>query len=157
MKVVTWSLMCRFAALLIVCSACGEPRVDVAEEKAAVRAVWDEVNAALLAKDWDRYAQLFVHGPDFQMVQPGHRDWIAGWDDFKTTYEPLVTGEGQWDLQTNRFDVRISPLGDAAWAMLEFVYSVEGGTEIVNWELVVFMKVEGLWRVASAIAAQLPD
>ena len=131
------------------------PPVDVAEEEAAVRALWDEINAAFLAKDWDRYYPLFAEGPGFQMVHPGQRDWLAGSDQFRVSYESLVTAEGQFDFKTNRFDVQIGPRGDVAWAMLESVFSGGGFAETVNWALVVFVKNDDGWKVASALVGEV--
>jgi uncharacterized protein (TIGR02246 family) len=131
--------------------------MDLAVERTAIREVWDEINAAFLAKDWQRYSQLFVTGADFQMVHPGQCDWIDGSDEFRARYEPLVTAEGHWNFETTRFDLRMSPRADAAWAMIEFIFSAEGGSKVMNWELVVFTRQDGQWRVASAIAASVPD
>ncbi len=146
-----------FVALMLFSACADEPTVDLATERVAIREVWDEINAAFLAKDWARYSQLFVTGPDFQMVHPGQRDWIDGSEEFWARYEPLVTGEGQWSFETTRFDLRFSPKGDAAWAMIEFIFSAEGGPEILLWEFVVFTRTDGAWRVASAMAASVPD
>jgi hypothetical protein len=140
-------------SLPMILVGCSEPQVDIEAEKVAVRAVWDEINEAFLAKDWNRYSKYFVQSPDFQMVHSAQSDWIDSWNSFQERYEPLVKAEGLWNFETIRFDVRISPLGDAAWAMVDFIFSAENGPEFKNYELVVFTKVEGCWKVASSLVA----
>ena len=75
--------------------SCGES-IDTAREEAAVRAVWDEAAAALTAKDWSRYAEVYAQEPFLQVIHPSQRDWIRGWDAFQERYRAIMASDAQW-------------------------------------------------------------
>jgi len=138
-------------------SSCSSSQVDIDAEKKAIRATWDAISQAFVSKDWVQYSSLFDQGADLQMVHPVERDWISGFEDFQARYEPLITAEGEWKFETTRFDANIGPGARVAWAMIEISFDPAYGDPITNWELVVFKKNEGQWRVTSAMAASLPS
>ena len=135
--------------------SCGES-IDTAREEAAVRAVWDEAAAALTAKDWSRYAEVYAQEPVLQVIHPSQRDWIRGWDAFQERYRAIIASDAQWAFETRRFDVQISPAGDAAWATIETVLTLDG-TESTAWQVAVFQKVQGRWRVVLGFSASVPS
>jgi hypothetical protein len=146
--------------ILGLSTACNEKPLSPSEiesEKKAICAVWDQINEAFLAKDWESYSKHFVHSSDFQLVHSYKNDWLDGWDAFQARYKSLVTAEGNWNFTTTRFDVTISRQGDSAWAMIGFVFSEDEGPEFHNIEHVVFLKEDGQWKAASALVALIQE
>jgi ketosteroid isomerase-like protein len=142
-----------FAAGMFACT----PSIDVEGEKAAVRAAWDDLSRAFEAKDWDRYAQFWVQDADLQVVHPSMGDWIKGWDAFQQRYKAIVASDAEWASETRRFEVQISQEGDAAWAVIEIVLTMNG-TEQTMWEVAVFKKIQDQWKLSLGFAAPVtPD
>jgi ketosteroid isomerase-like protein len=135
--------------------ACGQS-VDTAREEAAVRTVWDEAAAAFMAKDWNRYADVWAQEPFLQVIHPGQRDWIRGWDVFQERYQAIIASDVQWEFETRRFDVQISSAGDVAWATIETVLTLNG-TASTAWQVSVFQKVQGRWKVVLGFSASVPS
>ena len=141
--------------LLVVGVFACKQGIDLDGEKAAARAVWDEISSALEAKDWDRYAQHFSHEPDLQVIHPSMRDWIEGWETFEKRYKAIFASDDQWTFKTSRFDVQISPSGDAAWATIEIVLTLNGNSQTA-WQVSVLKKVYGQWKVVLGFSETLP-
>jgi ketosteroid isomerase-like protein len=140
------SIRLSLIALLIVSVFACKSNIDLESEKAAVRAVWDEVSSALEAKDWNRYQQFFSHEPDLQVIHPSNRDWIKGWDTFEQRYKAIFASDTQWSSQTRSFAVQISSAGDVAWATAEIVLTMNG-TDSTAWQVYVFKKIDGQWKI----------
>jgi hypothetical protein len=120
-----------------------------------VKAAWDGLTAAFQAGDWAPYREFFVDAPDFRMIHPDGREWLAGSDDFARVYQERIEGTSEWDVTTSRFEVSVSPAGSVAWTAAEV--SIDAGEWAqTSWQLAVWQKVEGRWRVASAMSANLP-
>lgn len=141
--------------LLAVTGACGNDPVNIAQEEEAVRASWQELRDTFTSKDWQRYAELWVHEPYLQVVHPGNRDWITGWDAFERRLTALASSEVRWDFETTRLEVHVSPDGKTAWAIGEVVLRMDGQPR-TSWQMAVFQKIGGDWRVAAAFATPLP-
>ena len=146
--------------ILLICFAAGvfscAPSIDVESEKAAVRAAWDGLSRALEAKDWERYAEFWVQDADLQVIHPSLGDWIKGWDTFQQRYKAILASDAQFSFDTRRFDVQISPSGDVAWATVEVVMTMNG-TEQTMWEVGVFKKIQGQWKICLGFAAPVSN
>jgi ketosteroid isomerase-like protein len=142
------------ALLLTGLVACGQS-IDTAREKAAVQAVWEETAAAFTAKDWNRYANVWAQEPFLQVIHPSQRDWIRGWNAFQERYRRIIASDAQWEFETRRFDVQISPAGDVAWATVETVLTLNG-TASTAWQVAVFQKLQGRWKIALGFSASVP-
>lgn len=138
--------------LLIVGTLACTGGIDLEREKAAVRAVWDEAGSALEAKDWNRYQKVFSHEPDLQVIHPG--DWIKGWDMFQQRYKAILASASTWTSETRRFDVQISPAGDVAWATIDILLTMNG-TSQTAWQVVIFKKIDGQWKIVLGFSASL--
>ena len=136
--------------------ACASAPPRVADDEVAVRNAWHELSAAFTSKDWSRYTELWVHGPYLQVLHPGQRDWITGWETFAARYEPLVTSDVQWEFTTKRLDVHVAPDGKTAWGIGEVVVTAEGSSQ-TSWQTVVFQKIDDAWRIAAAMASSVPS
>ena len=141
-------------ALLCVCASCS-PSPDLTLESEAVRALWEETNAALAAKDWERYQALWVHEPSLQVIHPAQGDWINGWQDFRARYQSLFASSNEFSVETSRFNVNVSPSADMAWATIEATLTVNG-VPSTHWYVMVTEKVDGRWRIAVALDAPPP-
>jgi len=139
-------------ALLVISTFACTGSVDLEKEKAAVRAVWDEAGSALVTKDWNRYQKVFSHEPDLQVIHPG--DWIKGWDMFQQRYQAIFASDTTWTFETRRFDVQISPAGDVAWATIETVMTMNE-TRQTAWQVAVFKKIDGQWKIVLGFSASL--
>jgi hypothetical protein len=122
---------------------------QVHPESEAIHAAWDDLTAALLAGEWAPYRDFFVDAPNFRMMHPDGREWLAGPAEFATVYRERIKGTSDWDVATNRFEVSV------AWTAAE-VFIDAGDWTQTSWQLAVWQKVEDRWRVASAMAATLP-
>jgi hypothetical protein len=125
---------------------------QVHPESGAVRAAWDSLTAAFLAGDWAPYREFFVDAPDFRMMHPDGREWLAGPAEFADVYKERIKGTSDWDVDTPRFEVSVSPGGSVAWTAAEVSIAASDWAQ-TSWQLAVWQKVEGRWRVASAMAA----
>ena len=150
MKPIKLSMVVLLLAAMCACTN----SVDLESEKAAVRAVWDEVSSALEAKDWDRYQQFFSHEPDLQIIHPSNRDWIKGWDTFEQRYKAIFASDAQWSSQTRQFNVQISPGGNVAWATIEIGLTMNGNGWTA-WQVSVFKKIAGQWKIVLGFSETL--
>ena len=141
-------------ALICLFASCSPPP-DLALEAEAVRALWDETNAALAAKDWERYQTLWSHEPTLQVIHPAQGDWINGWEDFSTRYQNVFASSNEFSVETSRFNVDVAPSADMAWATIEATLSVNG-VPSTHWYVMVTAKVDGRWRIAVAFDAPPP-
>src|SRR5712691_4897945 len=120
-------------ALLTYSIAAGA-QTNVAEETGAVRAVWDEAVAALVAQDWDRYSQVWAHDPGVQVIHPAQRDWATGWQQLEARYRSVISSNVRLEAETRRFEVRVAPSKDVAWATVEAVVAANG-IEHTSWQV----------------------
>lgn len=141
--------------LLAISGACGNDPVNIAQEEEAVRAAWGELQETFSAKNWERYEELWIHEPYLQVVHPGNRDWITGWNAFEQRVRALAATDVQWDFETTRLEVHVAPEGTTAWAIGEVIFRMDGQPR-TSWQMAVFQKIGGEWRVAAAFATPLP-
>ncbi len=143
-------------ALLLAAVACGGT-VDVEEERAAIRDVWNRANRALESGDWESYSALWAHADYIQLVHPGGPEWLSGWDEVGPEYRKRV-GEGpSHTVRTRDMQIRVAPSGDMAWATMKWEVSVgDGGdsTRVSYWGTSVFEKIDGEWKIVHGIATQ---
>jgi hypothetical protein len=124
-------------------------------ESAAVRTAWGNLTDAFLRGDWAPYREFFVDAPDFRMIHPDGREWLSGPDEFARVYRERIKGTSAWDVATTRFDVSVAPDGMVAWTAAEV--SIDAGDwNQTAWQLAVWQKVDGRWRVSSAMSANVP-
>ena len=152
-------------ALLCSLASCSPPapdlagdvdvQVDVEAERAAVRAHWDGTNAALIAKDWERYQEFWLQEPSLQVIHPAQGDWIRGWDAFRERYESVLSSDTEFAVTTRSFDVELSPSADVAWATIEADLIVNGAAS-THWYVLIARKVDGRWRSALALDSPPP-
>jgi hypothetical protein len=126
----------------------------IREESEAIRTAWDNLTAALLGGEWATYREFFVDAPDFRMIHPDGREWLSGPDEFARVYRERIRGTSSWDVATTRFDVSVAPDGTVAWTAAEV--SIDAGDwSQTAWQLAVWQKVDGSWRVSSAMSANV--
>jgi ketosteroid isomerase-like protein len=141
-------------ALLSLSASCSTTP-DLSLEADAVRALWDETNAALAAKDWDRYQAVWLHEPALQVVHPAQGDWINGWQDFSARYQNLFASPNEFSVESSRFNVDVAPSAEMAWATIEATLSVNG-IPSTHWYVIVTEKIDGRWRIAVALDSPPP-
>lgn len=125
-------------------------------ESETVRKAWEDLTAAFLAGEWASYREFFVDASDFRMMHPDGREWLSGPDEFARVYQDRIRGTSGWDVETGRFEVSISPDGAVAWTAAEV--SIDAGDWAQTaWQLAVWQKVGGRWRIASSMSANVPD
>jgi hypothetical protein len=129
--------------------------VNADEEKRKVRAVWDGGVEALTSKDWDSYADFWLHDASIQVIDSAERNWTTGWEQLAARYKALLASPARLSGTTRRFDVSISPSCDVAWATIEVDISVDG-VEHRSWEVAVFRKIDDRWRAVLGFDATLP-
>lgn len=140
----------------VSCSPAPAADVDVEAERDAVRALWDGTNAALIAKDWERYRQFWIQDPSLQVIHPAQGDWIRGWEAFQERYRGVLSSDAEFAVTTRRFDVELSPGADVAWATIEADLLVNGAAS-THWYVLVARKVDGRWRTALALDSPPPS
>lgn len=137
------------------CAAHRAGELDVSAEAEEIRAAWEDVSAAFLAGEWQEYQNYFVDAPRFRMIHPGQREWLDGREEFAAVYRDRIRNAGGWEVSTERFDVSVGPAGDIAWTAAEVVLG-QGDYTQTSWQLAVWEKIDGSWRVSSALAAAVP-
>lgn len=140
---------------LALTNGCASAHINRAAEEAAVRRAWQEVSDAFMAADWDRYSELWVQSEDLQVVHPGQRDWLSGWAAFADRYRDLIAEGDRWNFETTRLHVQVDSTGDTAWAIGELQLGF-GERAQPAWQMAVFRKQQGRWKIAAAFSSLLP-
>jgi hypothetical protein len=141
--------MNRLAAVVAVwlaLSPCVLAQVNMPDDAAAIRAVWDEAASALVGKDWGRYSKVWAHDENVQVVHPTERSWLTGWPHLEARYRSLISSNVRLAAQTRRFELRIGASRDVAWATTETLVTVNDVAH-TSWGVGVFQKREGRWRM----------
>ena len=126
------------------------PKSDNEEE--AVRAAFERGVEALVAKNWERYSTFWAHEPHILILHPAAGEWLRGWSAIEPKYRSLIASDMKISTATRRFDVRVAPSGDVAWAAIEMDLTINGNP-IKAWQFAVFEKIHGEWRVVAGIDA----
>ena len=153
--------MQRIPAVVVMVSiiACVQqaPKVDLAQEEAAIRSLLDQSTRGLTEHNWSRYSEFWKHAPDIEVMHPAAAEWIVGWDSVATKYQRMI-GDTATNISVSnkRQRIHLSPLGDMAWVTQEDVLRV-GPTgkesEIVQWSTAVYEKRGDSWRLVHAHAS----
>lgn len=122
-------------------------------DEAAIRAVWQRAIEALAACDWDSYSSLWAHEPYVQAIHPATRSWWTGWEEVGTRYRRIIERGVPIQGTTDRMDVRVAPSGDVAWAAMESEVRTGAKGHRLAWQLVIFERVAGEWRIVLAFDA----
>jgi uncharacterized protein (TIGR02246 family) len=138
--------------VLLASTACeqGGPKVDLAAEKKAIRALADEWDAATAAKDVA--ANVAFHAPDGQMLPPGPL-LVQGQDGLTKTWEGLFALPGV-NLTIDTSKVVVAQGGDLAYEVGTYALAFDGEQGRVEDKgkyVVVWKKVEGTWKAAADI------
>ena len=121
------------------------PTAVLQNEQDAVRAVWDASVAAALAGDYDAWATDF--SDDIEIVNPDVSMRLQGRRDVEKVYRRAFENTILFtDIDTKRFDVKVSPRGDFAWGTAVAEVTA-GGEKTVSWYALVFEKVDGSWKM----------
>jgi uncharacterized protein (TIGR02246 family) len=134
-----------FAAAAACCRAPPAPAADPAAEKAAIRQVVTDMEAAWNRGDFRGYMAAFKR-PDVVFVSKGR--FQQGWQGTLDHYERDYGGDPARRGRLHFWDVRIQPLAPDA-AQLVSRYRLDGGgkpQEGINTRL--FRKVAGRWVIA---------
>jgi hypothetical protein len=109
-------------------------------------------------KDWERYQSYFVQDTTLNVVHPGEMDWATGWHAVKRRYKPLFGPEVnlQADIKTNTFITYIAPGGEFAWALID-VKVIRQENTWHSWQVYVFRKIDGKWKLNMGFDADLPS
>lgn len=122
------------------------------DDEDAVRAAYERGVAALVAKNWDQYSKFWAHEPHILILHPAAGEWLRGWSLLEPKYRGLVASDLKISTATRRFDVRVAPAGNVAWAAIE-VDIIINGNPIKAWQLGVFEKIQGEWRLVAGMDA----
>lgn len=143
-------------ALLFTAVASGD-RVDVEQERAAIRDVWNRANRALETGDWESYSTVWAHTNYIQVIHPDGPEWLSGWDEVGPKCRNSLTEGPSPAIRTRDMQIRVAPSGDMASATMKWDLSFgEGGdtTRITYWGTGVFEKIDGEWKIVHALATQ---
>ena len=138
--------------LMIVC----HPLVNAAgtvSEKAAVRAVLDQVFDAMRAGDAETLKTLILNDTALDRIAPDkpvERGTSEGWVGWVSTLKP-----GQADEQI--FDVEINVEGPLATAWAPFTIAIDGELKSCGVNHFTMVKVQDAWKVAYLIDTHTPE
>ena len=135
---------------LVIAGCASAP--SLRNEEDAVRTAFERGVGALVAKNWDLYSKFWAHEPHVLIMHPAAGEWLRGWSVVEPKYRALLASDMKVSTITRRFDVRVAPSGDVAWAAIEMDITINGNP-IKAWQLGVFEKIQGEWRVVAAIDA----
>lgn len=126
---------------------------DSEAEKQAIRAVWQRAIDALEACDWPAYSGLWAHEPWVQAMHAGTGSWWTGWTEVGGRYRKIIEKGVPIRGSTSRMDIQVSPGADVAWAAMETEIRTGATGRRKAWQVVVFQKLEGEWRMVLAFDA----
>lgn len=115
--------------------------VNHLDDKAEIRALWNEMSEAVCSGDWESYSNLWAHEPDIELIHPGQREWLVGWESIGPKYKKLLESDFRCELDTQTMRIHVSSSGEMAWLTAEVMIRVEGNSEATRmWETGVFEK-----------------
>ena len=147
------AILIAFASVFTGCNK----NVDYQKEEQQVKKLWEETSSFLQNGDWENYTQCWSHSPNLQVLHPGSKEWLKGWEEFASVYEKRIKLLSTATMQKNEFTVTISQWGDMAWGIADVIFSFNPENVIHMWETVICEKVEGEWKIVSVMASTVPD
>ena len=142
------AFMALLALLVVGCASVSAP----GREEEAVRAAYERGVGALVAKNWDQYSKFWAHEPHILILHPAAGEWLRGWSVLEPKYRSLIESDLKISTATRRFEVRVAPSGDVAWAAIEIDITINGNP-VKAWQFAVFEKIHGEWRLVAGIDA----
>jgi ketosteroid isomerase-like protein len=127
--------------------------VNIEAEKSAIRAVWQRAIEALASCDWEAYSSVWAHEPHVQAIHPATKSWWTGWDEVGPRYRKIIERGIPIRGSTDRMDIHVTPRGDVAWAAMESEVRSGAKGHRLAWQLVIFEKLAGEWRIVLAFDA----
>ena len=143
-------------ALTTVFTGCNK-KVDNQKEEQQVKRLWEETSSFAQNADWENYAKCWSRSPNLQLLHPGSKEWLKGWEEFASVYEKRIKLLSTATMHKNEFTVHVSQSGDLAWGIADVTFSFNPENVIHMWETVVCEKVEGEWKIVSVMASTVPD
>lgn len=145
-----------FTAIVLASLASCEEKIDVENEKDAIKAVFEQEKAGFFNGDVEAMAETWIHEPSsvkIYMLHNGQRKF-EGWDAIKKHDEENVA-DTTWDrkqfIVTFR-DFKIELLDDdAAWVMCETHWDGNENNEpikLIQTRINVLKKDQGKWKFA---------
>jgi uncharacterized protein (TIGR02246 family) len=122
-----------------------EPVVDIAAEEAAIMELEREWSAMFGARDVD--AILNLHAADAVQLPPGMEP-VIGQEALRAAWEGFATLEG-FDVSWEPTAAHVSPDGNMAYDYGTSSMTLPDGTVQNGKYLVVWVKVDGEWKVAA--------
>jgi ketosteroid isomerase-like protein len=126
---------------------------DSENEKKAIQAVWQRAVEALATCDWPAYAELWAHDSYVAAIHPAQGSWWTGWNEVGERYRAIIEKGIPIRASTQRMDIQLSRSGDVAWAAFETEVRAGKTGGRLSWQVVVFEKKAGEWRMALAFDA----
>lgn len=133
----------------------GEPG-DAQQDRAQIRAVWDHASHAVCTGNWPEYEDVWAHGPEIELMHPGEREWLVGWDAIGPKYRALLTSGFRCEAITREMRIRVAPSREMAWATVEVELRMSGQSAVTSWQTAVFERREGRWRLVHGHASVPP-
>ena len=143
-------------ALTTVFTGCNK-KVDYQKEEEQVKILWEETSSFAQNGDWENYTKCWSHSPNLQVLHPGSREWLKGWEEFASVYENRIKSLSAATMHKNEFTVNVNESGDMAWGIADVTFSFNPENVIHMWETVICEKVEGEWKIVSVMASPVPD
>lgn len=142
-----------FMMIVIFAMSTGASLAETDPQKAAVRAVLDQVFDAMRAGDGTALASFILPETSLDRImpnQPIHHGQLSTWIDWVDSLKP-----GQADEQI--FDVKINVEGPLATAWAPFTIAIDGELKSCGVNHFTLVKVEESWKVAYLIDTHTPE
>lgn len=123
------------------------------EDRAAIEAVWQRAIDALACCDWNSCAKLWVQEPYVQAIHPATGSWWTGWVEVGERYRKIIEKGIPIRGETSRMEIHVAASGAVAWASMESELRTGKEGHRLEWQVVVFEKIQGEWRIALAFDA----
>jgi len=142
-------LLTLFAIILLAGTSCQES-IDIAKEKEAIKAVIEEETNSWYARDFDRYAAIFVQDETFINLRASKSGYgyNVGWEEWASPIKEGFTNADPVKNNEVKKNYKIKVYKDCAWAVFDDEgYNNEGEFTGKSIGVNFLEKVDGEWKI----------
>ena len=122
-------------------------------DEEAIKALWQRAIDALEDSDWQAYETVWAHESHAQAIHPATGSWWTGWQEIGPRYRRIIEKGVPIRGSTRRMDMHVGPGGHVGWAAIESEVKTGKTGQRLAWQVVVFQKTDGEWRMVLAFDA----
>lgn len=130
--------------------------LNLEKEEREIRILWDKACLSLCSSNWKNYSEIWDKNPKIQLLHPDKGEWLTGWEQVGPHYKSFFDAGMQCEILKNELELNLSPSGEMAWGTVDISLQYrESDIPVRLWEIVVFEKKEGAWKLVMGMASKL--